>query len=162
MDKLLIRRARVKDYIGISTLMDELHTQHVKGRPDIYRALQPRLEPSEYEEWLETDTRYLFVAEDLEAGEIVGFASAQWQQIRNLNVLLDRDMLYINEVVVDRKWQGKGVGQRIMTELIELAKELQADSVELTVSAFNEGAQAFYEKLGFAVRSSRMEYILRA
>ncbi|WP_339275756.1 GNAT family N-acetyltransferase [Paenibacillus sp. FSL W8-0426] len=162
MDKLLIRRARVKDYIGISALMDELHEQHVQGRPDIYRAIKPRLEGAEYEEWLETDNRYLFVAEDLEAGKIVGFASAQWQQIRNLNVLLDRDMLYINEVVVDRKWQGKGVGQRIMTELIELGKELQADSVELTVSSFNEGAQAFYEKLGFAVRSSRMEYILRA
>lgn len=160
MDNLLIRRARVKDYIGISTLMDELHEQHVQGRPDIYRALQPRLEPAEYEEWLEMDTRYLFVAEDLEAGGIVGFASAQWQQIRNLNVLLDRNMLYINEVVVDRKCQGKGVGQRIMTELINLGKELQADSVELTVSAFNEGAQAFYEKMGLAVRSSRMEYIL--
>lgn len=47
-----------------------------------------------------------------------------------------------------------------MQVLIELGKEIQVDSVELTVSTFNTGAQAFYEQLGLSVRSSRMEYIL--
>jgi ribosomal protein S18 acetylase RimI-like enzyme len=148
------------DYTGVSALMDELHQLHVEARPDVYRELQTRMSEKEYEQLLETDHRYLYVAELPDQGEIVGYASAQLNVIQNVDLLKDRKMLYINEIIVGSKHRGHGTGKLLMQELIELGKEIQVDSVELTVSTFNTGAQAFYEQLGLAVRSSRMEYIL--
>jgi len=140
--------------------MDELHRLHVEARPDVYRELQTRMSHKEYEQLLEEDHRFLYVAELLDQNEIVGYASAQLNVIQNVDLLMDRKMLYINEIIVGSKHRGHGTGNLLMKELIELGKEMQVDSVELTVSTFNTGAQAFYEQLGLAVRSSRMEYIL--
>ncbi|WP_440115681.1 N-acetyltransferase family protein [Paenibacillus sp. QZ-Y1] len=160
MNRLNIRRAEIGDYPGVSSLMDELHHMHVEARPDVYRAMQPRLNYKEYEQLLETDYHYLYVAELLDEVEIVGYASAQLNVIQNVDLLLDRKVLYIHELVVDSKHRGHGTGKQLMQVLIELGREIQVESVELTVSTFNTGAQAFYEQLGLAVRSSRMEYIL--
>lgn len=160
MSVINIRRAVMGDYTGVSALMDELHRLHVEARPDVYRELQTRMSEKEYEQLLETDHRYLYVAELPDQGEIVGYASAQLNVIQNVDLLKDRKMLYINEIIVGSKHRGHGTGKLLMQELIELGKEIQVDSVELTVSTFNTGAQAFYEQLGLAVRSSRMEYIL--
>ncbi|MFB8377122.1 GNAT family N-acetyltransferase [Paenibacillus taichungensis] len=160
MSGINIRRAVIGDYTEVSALMDELHRLHVEARPDVYRELQTRMSLTEYEQLLETDHRFLYVAEWLEQGEIVGYASAQLNVIQNVTLLKDRKMLYINEIIVASKHRGHGTGKLLMQELIELGKEMQVDSVELTVSTFNNGAQAFYEQMGLSVRSSRMEYIL--
>ncbi|MGG4131743.1 GNAT family N-acetyltransferase [Paenibacillus illinoisensis] len=160
MDPIQIRKAVATDYPGVSLLMDELHQMHVEARPDVYRALQPRMEKQEFISLLETDKRYLYVAESVGTGDILGYGSAQLSLIQGVELLLDRKMLYINELIVGSDGRGQGTGKKLMHALIELGRELQADSVELTVSTFNTGAQAFYEQMGLAVRSSRMEYIL--
>lgn len=160
VDSIQIRKAAASDYPGVSLLMDELHQMHVEARPDVYRALQPRMEKAEFISLLETDKRYLYVAESVSTGDILGYGSAQLSLIQGVELLLDRKMLYINELVVGSDGRGQGTGKKLMHALIELGRELQADSVELTVSTFNTGAQAFYEQMGLAVRSSRMEYIL--
>lgn len=160
VDSIQIRKAAASDYPGVSLLMDELHQMHVEARPDVYRALQPRMEKQEFVALLETDKRYLYVAESVSKGDILGYGSAQLSLIQGVELLLDRKMLYINELVVGSDGRGQGTGKKLMHALIELGRELQADSVELTVSTFNTGAQAFYEQMGLAVRSSRMEYIL--
>ncbi|MGC5775423.1 GNAT family N-acetyltransferase [Paenibacillus pabuli] len=160
MSEINIRRAVIGDYTGVSALMDELHRLHVEARPDVYRELQTRMSYKEYEQLLKTEHRYLYVAEWLEESEIIGYASAQLNVIQNVDLLQDRKMLYINEIIMGSNHRGHGTGKQLMQVLIELGKEIQVDSVELTVSTFNTGAQAFYEQMGLVVRSSRMEYIL--
>ncbi|MGF9700222.1 MULTISPECIES: GNAT family N-acetyltransferase [Paenibacillus] len=160
VDRIHIRKAEARDYPGVSLLMNELHQMHVEARPDVYRALQSRMEKQEFVELLDTDMRYLFVAESSSTGRILGYGSAQLSLIQNVDLLCDRKILYINELVVGSGQRGQGTGKKLMHALIEMGRELQADSVELTVSTFNTGAQAFYEQMGLSVRSSRMEYIL--
>lgn len=155
-----IRMAEMRDYPGVSLLMDELHQMHVEARPDLYRALETRMEEKEFTELLETDKRYLYVAESSETGLILGYGSAQLSVIQDNPLMVDRKMLYIHELVVDTKHRGQGTGKQLIQAFIELGRELQADSVELSVSTFNSGAQAFYEQMGLVVRSSRMEYTL--
>ncbi|MGG4398608.1 GNAT family N-acetyltransferase [Paenibacillus amylolyticus] len=155
-----IRKAEMRDYSGVSLLMDELHQMHVEARPDLYRASETRMEKKEFIELLETDKRYLYVAESSETGLILGYGSAQLSVIQDNALMLDRKMLYIHELVVDNKHRGQGTGKQLLQAFIELGRELQADSVELSVSTFNSGAQAFYEQMGMVVRSSRMEYTL--
>lgn len=152
-----IRNAKSTDYPGVSTLLDQLHELHVQARPDIYKPLQPRLGEKEYADWLAMDDRYLYVAENVEAGKIIGFSSAQLSVIQDHSLFANRRMLYIHELVVDSSHQGQGTGKRLMQTIMDLGRELQADHLELTVSTFNSHAQAFYEQMGLRVRSSRME-----
>ncbi|MBT2282298.1 GNAT family N-acetyltransferase [Paenibacillus polymyxa] len=155
-----IRKAEMRDYSGVSLMMDELHQMHVDARPDLYRALETRMEEKEFTELLETDKRYLYVAESSETGLILGYGSAQLSIIEDNSLMVDRKMLYIHELVVDTKHRGQGTGKQLIQALIELGRKLQAHSLELTVSTFNSDAQAFYEQMGLVVRSSRMEYTL--
>ncbi|CAI6083762.1 hypothetical protein PAECIP112173_04056 [Paenibacillus sp. JJ-100] len=155
-----IRTAQLADYPAISTLMDQLHDLHVQARPDIYRPLHPRLAEKDYAEWLGTDQRYFYVAEHEETEKMVGFCSAQLSVIQDHSLFTDRRILYIHELVVDSTHQGHGTGKRLMLAMLDLARDLQADHLELTVSTFNSHAQAFYEQMGLRVRSSRMEYPL--
>lgn len=153
-----IRNAQLADYLGVSTLLDQLHELHVQARPDIYKPLHPRLGEKEYTDWLAKDDRYLYVAEHVEAGKIIGFSSTQLSIIQDHSLFADRRMLYLHELVVDSSHQGHGTGKRLMQTMLDLGRKLQADHLELTVSTFNSHAQAFYEQMGLRVRSSRMEF----
>lgn len=153
-----IRRAQLADFPGISRLMDDLHQMHVQARPDIYRPLQPRLGEKEYAEWFTTDQRYVYAAEHVETGELIGFSSAQFSIIQDHALFSDRRMLYIHELIVDAAYRGHGTGRKLMQAILELGKELQVEHMELTVSAFNAQAVAFYEQMGLQARSCRMEY----
>lgn len=155
-----IRDAQRADYSGVSTLLDQLHELHVQARPDIYKPLHPRLGEKEYADWLAMDDRYLYVAENVEDGKIIGFSSTQLSIIQDHSLFADRRMLYIHELAVDSSHQGHGTGKRLMQTMLDLARELQADHLELTVSTFNSHAQGFYEQMGLRVRSSRMEFTL--
>lgn len=54
----------------------------------------------------------------------------------------------IGMAVADR-WQGRGVGQRLLETLLAAADEVGADRLELDVYVDNARAIALYEKLGF-------------
>ncbi|MDR6724725.1 hypothetical protein J2W91_003193 [Paenibacillus amylolyticus] len=102
MNEVSIRRAISSDYSGVSALMDELHRMHVEARPDVYRPLQPRMSQQEFEDLLNAEHRYLYVAEATEQGGICGYVSAQLNKIQNVELLMDREVLYINEIITDQ------------------------------------------------------------
>jgi len=59
-------------------------------------------------------------------------------------------------------WQGKGVGTRLMTTLIDLADNwLGALRLELTVYTDNAAAIALYKKSGFVVEGTQRAFALR-
>lgn len=55
----------------------------------------------------------------------------------------------VESVRVDREWQNKGIGSRMMKWAIECAKERGAHIVQLTTHKSREDAHRFYERLGF-------------
>jgi putative acetyltransferase len=59
-------------------------------------------------------------------------------------------------------WQGRGVGTRLMTTLLDLADNwLGALRIELTVYTDNAGAIALYKKFGFLVEGTHRAFALR-
>ena len=61
----------------------------------------------------------------------------------DLDYYLFLDCLFLTE-----KARGKGIGQRIMQQLINTAKEWQCFAVQWQTPSFNEGAIRFYKRLG--------------
>ncbi|CAB50612.1 GNAT family N-acetyltransferase [Pyrococcus abyssi] len=54
----------------------------------------------------------------------------------------------IHEFVVDKGWQGKGIGKKLLTKCLEFLGKYN-DTIELWVGEKNFGAMRLYEKFGF-------------
>jgi [ribosomal protein S18]-alanine N-acetyltransferase len=66
---------------------------------------------------------------------------------------------YIKSICVDRPFRGQGVGR----ELIAFAENLfkgNEKHIFLCVSDFNQGAQAFYKRLGFTQVGEFKDYVI--
>jgi len=72
-----------------------------------------------------------------------------------------KHLAYIGAFGIKRSYQGRGIGTKIMQELI---RDLRADGVrriELRVEADNHRAISFYGKLGFEAEGTLRKYMKR-
>ncbi len=56
---------------------------------------------------------------------------------------------HIDDVVVDIKERGKGIGEKLMREAMSISKEAGATQISLTSHARREAANRLYQRLGF-------------
>lgn len=77
-------------------------------------------------------------------GEPVGFALF----FHNYSTWLGRPGLYLEDIYVRPHARGRGVGRRLFTYLIDLARERRCGRMEWVVLDWNEPAIRFYESLG--------------
>jgi ribosomal protein S18 acetylase RimI-like enzyme len=56
---------------------------------------------------------------------------------------------HVEDVVVDTAFRGRGVGERLMRELIVFARSEGADQMTLTSHPTREAANRLYQRLGF-------------
>lgn len=80
--------------------------------------------------------------------EIVGFAG----------VIDTVDQLEITNIVVKKIFRKEGIGNRLLTELINLAKESGKEEITLEVNNTNLPAIKLYEKNGFKNIGFRKKY----
>jgi ribosomal protein S18 acetylase RimI-like enzyme len=62
----------------------------------------------------------------------------------------------IEDVVVDRAARGRGVGEALVKQCIEIARERGAAIVELQSARSREAANRLYPRLGFVLRDSNV------
>jgi len=84
--------------------------------------------------------------------EVLGFAGLAWHPIPSKSLIS-----WVEEVVVDERARGKGVGKALMNQLLKLAEEKGCSQIKLTVS--NPIAKGLYEKLGFEKKEE--EYLIK-
>jgi len=68
------------------------------------------------------------------------------------------DEAHISTIAVDVEWRGRGLGELLLSTMIEQALALRAASVTLEVRESNVTAQSLYHKYGFAVTGKRPRY----
>ena len=121
------------------------------------RALEQQTETAAH--WAEREYDALFAVEapprialvatsEADAGRVIGFviarcATAEWE---------------IENVVVAREERNRGVGIKIIRELLLQAQSAGATSVLLEVRESNLAARRLYEKLGFSQQGRRNYY----
>lgn len=57
----------------------------------------------------------------------------------------------IDELIVSKKFQGKGYGKKILLWAIKYMQEQQAESILLHVADWNQNAIKLYENYGFKI-----------
>ncbi|MEM9144006.1 MAG: GNAT family N-acetyltransferase [Bacteroidota bacterium] len=67
---------------------------------------------------------------------------------------------WIEDVVVDQEYRGKGIGRKLMEELIAVGKQKGLTDILLFTGYHREAANALYQNLGFQKKESQI-YILR-
>ena len=61
---------------------------------------------------------------------------------------------YIEHVVVDRRYEGKGIGEQLVRKAIEIGTINGASRFDLTSNATKDRAQKLYKRLGFHTRDT--------
>ncbi len=63
---------------------------------------------------------------------------------------------WIEDVVVDERARGKGVGRILNERAIEIAKDAGAKTVDLTSRPSREAANRLYQRIGFVARDTNV------
>lgn len=64
----------------------------------------------------------------------------------------------INNIAVDKVWQGKGIGNILMQDMTEIAKKIPLSALTLEVNDSNIKAIKLYEKFGFTIEGRRKKF----
>jgi ribosomal protein S18 acetylase RimI-like enzyme len=81
-------------------------------------------------------------------GEPAGILSLGWVST------LTGKKAFIDDVVVDQRHRGRGIGEALMREALNQARALGVKSVELTSRPSREAANRLYQRIGFRKRET--------
>ena len=81
-------------------------------------------------------------------GQLIGYAGT-WTLA---------DELHVSTIAVDREWQGMGLGELLLLNMLTLAYRLPVGLVTLEVRRSNQVAQSLYGKYRFEVVGERRRY----
>ena len=150
-----IRLACTGDIPGILSLLHQVGDVHHRIRPDIFRSGALKYDEMALKELLQDTDRPIFVA--VEEDFVKGYCFCILRDYRGSGVLTDRTEIYIDDLCVDETCRGQGIAKTLYTHVTEYAKSLGCAFVTLNVWCGNDGAMAFYEKMGMNQRSITME-----
>lgn len=138
-----IRDMESKDYPEIDRLMKELHELHVKGRPDLYTELEHPYSREEFEKIVSDPEIIAILAE--EKSVVIGLCIGT---LRKKSGMVELKTMYIEDLIVDRNFRGKGIASQLYEEMEERGRNTGAKRLDLMVWEFNSDAKRFYEKQG--------------
>lgn len=138
MTAIAVRPATLADAAAICTIYNQGIEDRVATLETDLRTLDER------RQWLTTRSprHPVIVAEA--GGEVVG-----WGSLNAFNPRKAYDYVADFSIYVERKWRGKGVGSRLLSRLIELARDLGYHKLVLSAFPTNPSGMALYEKFGF-------------
>src|SRR4030042_5119539 len=146
MKDILIRKATKSDLPVIGKLLAEL----INAMDDT-EGIDIGMDLKTCEQLLKDDNSHFLVAE-LKTTP-VGFINFTVRQ----TVLHRSPSAMIDELVVTREYQGKGIGKQLVLATIEKCKQLGYCEVEVRTEKTNVKARKFYKKCGFNKREILFE-----
>jgi GNAT superfamily N-acetyltransferase len=138
MKDILVRKAKKSDLPAIKKLLAEL----VSAMDDT-ECIDLRIPLKTLERLLKDAGSHFLVA--TAQGTPVGFIHFTVRQ----TVLHRSPSALIDELVVTKEYQGKGIGKQLVLATIERCKRLGCCEVEVSTEQTNVKAREFYKKCGF-------------
>jgi [ribosomal protein S18]-alanine N-acetyltransferase len=121
------------------------------------RALERRADTAAH--WAEREYDALFAADAPVRIALVAVDESNTAQVTGFVIArCAPDDWEIENVVVDRERQRRGIATKLIQELVQQAHTSGATSVLLEVRESNLAARGLYEKLGFSERGRRSNY----
>ncbi len=153
-----IRNAEQKDIPQILELLSQVLTLHAEIRPDIFIAGTTKYTQNELIEILTAENRRTYVAAD--GDRILGYAFCEIRQQPFANTMHPFTSLFIDDLCVDSSARGRQIGRQLFEHAKTEAKKLGCYELTLNVWEGNDGARAFYDKMGMRPKETQLELIL--
>lgn len=156
-----VRRATMDDARLLAELNRDVQQIHVDALPDIYKQvddLTPVIEDFRTRILADPEWRTCIVEMD---GEPAGYACAHIARRPEHAYSHAREYLYLDQISVRPEYRKGGCGRALMDAIFDLAREIGIRRVALDTLAFNTGAVAFYERLGFQMYKYTMDIELQ-
>ena len=148
-----VRNATIEDYPAIAQISSEIGLLHHEAQPAL---LTPQALPeSAFQKVLHDPNSGVMVC--TVEGEVVGVMIYEIVEQPETHYVYANRSLLISEFGVAEKHRRKGCGEILINAAVEAASARGIGRITLRVWAFNEGARAFYERMGFAPLSISME-----
>lgn len=151
-----IRKIRLDDYEQIKALEIQVHRQHQKARPDVFKKDESGVLNYEYFlQILNSKKYYGFVC--VQDGKIVGELFAFLKTGSPAPFMKNRKVMFVESIAVDSNFRRSGIGTKLMNHLKNFAKKQGFEAIELNVWAFNNQAIDFYKSLGMNLKTTVFE-----
>jgi ribosomal protein S18 acetylase RimI-like enzyme len=145
------REAEARDLPAICALGQVVNLLHHEAWPSIFAPQSdPSRDESHWRQSIGQSNATTFLAEY--SGEPIAFVTVMLADESN-SLLQPMRYARIGSVCVAQAFRGKGVGRELMSLAERWALARGAKDMRLKVWSFNEPALAFYQELGFQVRS---------
>ncbi|MBQ9544722.1 MAG: GNAT family N-acetyltransferase [Clostridia bacterium] len=154
----MIRNAQKEDIPSILSLLVQVGEVHHKLRPDLFRSGKTKYSAAQLEEIVADPERPVFVCEEDE--KVVGHAFCEFIRPSPGGILTDAVTLYVDDICVDEKCRGRGVGKLLFEHVRAFAVLKGCHNLTLNVWAGNDAALKFYEKCGFVPQKTGMEFLI--
>lgn len=154
---ILVRLALSGDVDGILSIGQQVHEVVVANRAAAFGP-PPEFagQAGFYADAIEDDRCLLLVAEV--SGVLAGYVHASVETEPDDLTTVPR--ISINEIAIDRQFQGLGAGEVLIERVHTWARERGHRIVQLAVWAFNHRAIGFYQTLGYRFLMHKMEIVL--
>jgi GNAT superfamily N-acetyltransferase len=139
---MFVEIATVADIAVLSDLLSVLFSQEVEFTPN------PEVQQKGLTRII-TDPRVGTVLIAREADHIVGMVNLLF----TISTALGERVALLEDMVVSPEVRGTGIGAKLLSEAISLARERGCKRITLLTDRSNEAAQRFYAKQGFVLSS---------
>ncbi len=153
---MTVRTATTRDIPRLSALLLQVHRVHSKGRPDIFRSGSRKYTDEELSAILADPDTPVYVAVD-DDDRVLGYSFCILRVTEGDRSLMDRRVLYIDDLCVDEALRGQQIGKTLYLHTVEAARALDCHAVELNVWCLNEAAMGFYRSCGLTPLKIGME-----
>ncbi len=154
----VVRRAKFEDIPSILDLLVQVDMVHHNGRPDLFKGPTTKYNAEEVKNIIGDDSTPVFVG--VEDDIVLGQMFCIFKQEKDDSVLTDIRTLYIDDICVDEKARGLGVGKSLFEFIRDYAKSEGFYNITLNVWSCNPGALKFYEAMGMEPQKIGMEMVL--
>ncbi|UTE76677.1 GNAT family N-acetyltransferase [Rossellomorea sp. KS-H15a] len=149
-----IREATKNDYDAVHRIQRQVHEMHTKERPDHYKMADTTLDQDYFNNLVDGENTKVFLLEEVQP---IAYTILTIKNAAERPILIPKKVVYMDDFGVDQTFRGRGLGKRFFGEVVEYAKTIGADSLELGVWEFNENAIKFYESMNLKTKSRMME-----
>lgn len=153
--KLSIREAAASDYHALCALFDEEDALHREYLPRVFHKPRGAVRSRDYVLGLIADEAVGFFVAQV-GDRLVGLICVVIRESPEVPIFVRRRYAVVDNVVVKEAFRRAGIGRALMENAHEWAAAQGADSMELNVWEFNQGAIEFYQTLGYETASRKM------
>lgn len=153
----MIRYGEEKDIGRLLYLLKQVNQLHAEARPDLFIGGGTKYEEAELKDLLKKEDCLILVHEE-EA--VDGYLFGFFQKTEQSSSRPEFITLYIDDLCVDKKKRGQGIGKALMEEAFAIGKRKGAYNVTLHAWEGNEKAILFYKKMGMNPQFVGFEKIL--